>query len=113
MRSLIVKLNQTNEYFIASFGIYDSIEHVAFTKDKKKATIFQPESNIIENDKGHKLQLGNIRYKEFAIFLTMKGLKSEDITVEEFDAPEQPIFDKRMMKQFKEDCKILCQHKMI
>jgi hypothetical protein len=94
MKSYIVKLNKTEEYFQVEFNFYNQIEKLKFTKDKNGATIFQEDGNIIENERGDKLKIGNIRCTEFSFFLYKIGIKKEDVTIEIIDVPEQALLTK-------------------
>jgi DNA gyrase/topoisomerase IV subunit B len=91
MESFIVKLNDTGKYFKSDFSVFNNVNSLKFTKNKKKATVFQPEANIIKNDRGHEFKIGQTRINEFSYLLSNMGIKKEDVTLEYFDAPEQKL----------------------
>ncbi len=113
MKSYIVKLNETGEYFQVEYYI-TTISKVAFTKNKKKATIFQQGGDETIAPNGiDKISFNKIRSTEFSFFLHQRGIKANDITVEELDAPIQPLLTKRQQREIKEEFKMLKKHKMI
>jgi hypothetical protein len=102
MKSYIVKLNETGEYFQVEYYII-TINKVAFTKDKKKATIFQQGGDEILAPNGvDKISFNKIRSNEFSFFLHCKGIKANDITIEELDAPIQPLLTKKQQREINE-----------
>lgn len=92
MKSHIVKFNKTGEYFKVDFYV-TSIVKVGFTKDKKQATIFQPEADVVKADNGT-LLIGNIKCREFSYFLCQNHITKDDVTLEYLDAPVQPLLNK-------------------
>jgi hypothetical protein len=113
MKSYIVKLNETGEYFQVEYYI-TTINKVAFTKNKEKATIFQDGGDETLAPNGvDKVSFNKMRSNEFSFFLHCKGVKSEDITVEYIDAPIQPLLTKRQQQEIREEFKILKEHKMV
>ncbi len=107
MKSDVVKLNSTGKYFQVEFTQYNSIQSVKMVDNKKEATIFQEEGNILKGEKGGKIKIGQTRCTEFSFFLHAQGIKTQDITVETFDAPEQPLFSKQQRIKINEDIKTL------
>ena len=113
MKSYIVKLNETDEYFQVEYYV-TTISKVAFTKNKKKATIFQQgEDETIAPNGIDKISFNKIRSIEFSFFLHQRGIRANDITLEELDAPIQPLLTKNQQREIKEEFKILKRHKMI
>lgn len=100
MKSYIVKLNETNEYFQVAFSPYNTIEELKFVKKKKDATLFQEDANIHRNERGDEMKIGNMRCRVFNELLYRKGVKKEDITVESFDAPEQSLLTNKQKREF-------------
>ena len=113
MKSYRVKLNETSEYFQVEYYITTIIK-VAFTKNKKKATIFQQGGDETIAPNGiDKISFNKIRSNEFSFVLHQNGIKANDITVEELDAPIQPLLTKSQQREIKEQFKTLKKHKMI
>lgn len=106
MKSYIVKLNETGKYFQVGYFLTDIIS-MSFTKKKKNATIFEKFS---EDNIAGKLSVSKMRNQEFSYFLYSKGLKPNDITLEEIDTPAQPLFSKKQLKEIKQESKILKKH---
>ena len=99
LKSQIVKLNNTNEYFQVAFGPYNNIEEISYTKAREDATLFQEDAHVIKTRTGHVIRIGSTRRTEFVFFLANRGIKIDDLTVEEVWAPEQPILNKDQQKQ--------------
>ena len=113
MKSYIVKLNETGEYFQVEYYV-TTISKVAFTKNKKKATIFQQGGDETLAPNGlDKISFNKIRSTEFSFFLYQIGIKANDITVEEMDAPIQPLLTKAQQREINAEFKILKKHKMV
>lgn len=113
MKSYIVKLNETGEYFQVEYYV-TTINKVDFTKNKKKATIFQQGGDETIAPNGiDKVSFNKIRSTEFSFFLHRKGIKATDITIEEVEAPEQPLMTKQQIREMEFEIKILKKHKML
>ena len=113
MKSYIVKLNETGEYFQVEYYI-TTISKVAFTKSKKKATIFQQSGDETLAPNGvDKISFNKIRSTEFSFFLYCKGIKASDITVEELDAPIQPLLTKGQIREMNAEFKMLKKHNIV
>ena len=102
MKSYRVKLKSSDAYFQVTY-LLTSIASVSYVS-KKDATIFQAGKRI---GKDGSINFNAMRASVFSEFLYFSGIKAEDIEVEKFDAPEQPLFNKKQVAQLKEDEKIL------
>ena len=110
MKSYIVKLNETGRYFKVEYEI-TTIRQVSLVGDKRKATIFQDSGNETIAPNGIDIISWNkIRSKEFSLYLYFKGIKSDDITIEELDAKEQPLLTKNQKINYFKYNKIYIKH---
>lgn len=83
-KSYIVKLKSIEKYFKIDWYL-TSIVGLEMVSEKAQATIFQ------QTEPSSKFDYNNVRCTEFGVLLRMKKVSSEQITVEQIEAPKQPL----------------------
>ncbi len=93
LNSYRVKRNSDGKYFCLLFTIFNNIKEITFVDDERDATIFQPDWMIKEDGKimTKDFKIGSIRSMAFSFMCHQNGIRSEDITIEDFMAAEQEL----------------------